>query len=148
MAGWLASRLGWEIGENIYQLVHSESGHVPRARLTLKSGKRAIAIDLNAVPWKTNTPGDIYSITAMRRASHAATSPTARECRNSHGGGSRDRSSRAASTRPGTAIRPMVHAEPRRPGRARIQGIGRDEEAWAGRDAARQDGRAGQACRA
>jgi glucose-6-phosphate dehydrogenase assembly protein OpcA len=77
VAGWLASRLGWEIGENIYQLVHSESGHVPRARLTLKSGKRAIAIDLSAVPWKTNTPGDIYSITLEVPGPQPGSPPTA-----------------------------------------------------------------------
>jgi glucose-6-phosphate dehydrogenase assembly protein OpcA len=63
VAGWLASRLGWEAGENIYQLVHSETSHVPRAHLTLKSGKRTITVDLNAVPWKTSVPGDIFSIT-------------------------------------------------------------------------------------
>jgi glucose-6-phosphate dehydrogenase assembly protein OpcA len=62
IAGWLASRLGWEIGENIYQLIHSETSHIPRARLTLKSGKRTITIDLNAVTWKTAAPGDIFSI--------------------------------------------------------------------------------------
>jgi glucose-6-phosphate dehydrogenase assembly protein OpcA len=62
-AGWLASRLGWECGENTYQLVHSETSHVPRAHLTLKSGKRVITVDLNAVQWKASNPGDIFSVT-------------------------------------------------------------------------------------
>ena len=77
VAGWLASRLGWEIGENMYQLVHSEAGHAPRARLTLKSGKRAITIDLNAVAWKTHTPGDIYSITLEVPGPQPGSPPTA-----------------------------------------------------------------------
>jgi glucose-6-phosphate dehydrogenase assembly protein OpcA len=63
MAGWLASRLGWEVGENVYQLIHSETSHIPRAHLTLKSGKRVVTVDLNAVHWKASSPGDIFSIT-------------------------------------------------------------------------------------
>ncbi|MEO8288580.1 MAG: glucose-6-phosphate dehydrogenase assembly protein OpcA [Chloroflexota bacterium] len=62
LAGWLASRLGWETADNIYQLIHSETSPVPRAHLTLRSGKRNITVDLNAVSRKTDTPGDIYSI--------------------------------------------------------------------------------------
>jgi len=63
LAGWLASRLGWECAENTYQLIHSETSHVPRAHLTLKSGKRIITVDLNAVHWKASNPGDIFSVT-------------------------------------------------------------------------------------
>jgi glucose-6-phosphate dehydrogenase assembly protein OpcA len=63
LAGWLASRLGWECADNTYQLVHSETSPVPRAHLTLKSGKRIITVDLNAVHWKATNPGDIFSVT-------------------------------------------------------------------------------------
>jgi glucose-6-phosphate dehydrogenase assembly protein OpcA len=78
VAGWLASRLGWEVGENIYQLIHSETGPVPRAHLTLKSGKRIITIDLNAVSWKTSTPGDIYSVTLDVEGAQPGSPPVAR----------------------------------------------------------------------
>ncbi|HST03894.1 MAG TPA: glucose-6-phosphate dehydrogenase assembly protein OpcA [Chloroflexia bacterium] len=63
MAGWLASRLDWESGENAYQLTHSESSHVPAAHIALKAGKRAVAIEIHASPWQAACPGELCSIT-------------------------------------------------------------------------------------
>ena len=51
---------------------------------------------------------------SMRAASQPATSATARACRTSQGGGSRESSREAASTRPGTVIVPMVPDDVRR----------------------------------
>jgi glucose-6-phosphate dehydrogenase assembly protein OpcA len=62
-AGWLASRLDWESMENAYQLTHSESSHVPRARINLKAGKRTVVADLQAVEWKSACPGELFAIT-------------------------------------------------------------------------------------
>jgi glucose-6-phosphate dehydrogenase assembly protein OpcA len=62
-AGWLASRLGWEPTEDVYQLMHSETSNVPNALLSLRCGKRPVTIELSAVDWKTSCPGDLFSIT-------------------------------------------------------------------------------------
>jgi glucose-6-phosphate dehydrogenase assembly protein OpcA len=62
LAGWLASRLDWETGENAYQLTHSETSHVPIAHIILKSGKRPVAVDIHAAPWKAACPGELCSI--------------------------------------------------------------------------------------
>jgi glucose-6-phosphate dehydrogenase assembly protein OpcA len=63
IAGWLASRLGWEFGENIYQLVHSEANPVPRAYLHMRANKRPVDILIEPVMAKTPVPGDILSVT-------------------------------------------------------------------------------------
>lgn len=66
VAGWLASRLGWEPVEPTYELGRSEKGEgLPSsARLSMKKGKRPITILLNAGPWKSeHTPGEIHGIT-------------------------------------------------------------------------------------
>ncbi|MEO5953502.1 MAG: glucose-6-phosphate dehydrogenase assembly protein OpcA, partial [Chloroflexia bacterium] len=63
IAGWLASRLDWESVEDAYKLTHSELSHVPRAQVTLRSGKRNVTIDLQAVEWAPTCPGEIFSIT-------------------------------------------------------------------------------------
>ena len=62
MAGWLASRLEWEFGENIYQLIHSEANPVPRAHLNMRQGKRAVNIDIEPVLAKANAPGDLLAV--------------------------------------------------------------------------------------
>lgn len=63
-AGWLASRLQWEPVAPTYELVRSERGDdgPPSVRLSLKQGKRAITIMLNAGPMRTETPGDITAV--------------------------------------------------------------------------------------
>lgn len=63
LAGWLASRLDWESGENAYQLTHSETSHVPAAHISLRSGKRPISVDIHASPWDAVCDGDLCSIT-------------------------------------------------------------------------------------
>lgn len=52
IAGWLASRLGWEPTEPTYQLIRSENGGEvpPMARLSLRSGKRPINVLINSGP--------------------------------------------------------------------------------------------------
>ena len=65
VAGWLASRLGWEPVEPTYELVHSEKGEdlPPSARLSMKVGKRPITVLINAGPWKSDyVPGEIDGI--------------------------------------------------------------------------------------
>lgn len=62
MAGWLASRLGWEFGENIYQLVHSETSRVPRAHLHMRASRRPVDIVLEPVMADVPTPGDLLSV--------------------------------------------------------------------------------------
>jgi glucose-6-phosphate dehydrogenase assembly protein OpcA len=65
VAGWLASRLGWEPVEPTYELVRSEMGEdLPAsARLSMKVGKRTITVLLNSGPWKSeHTPGEINGI--------------------------------------------------------------------------------------
>lgn len=63
ISGWLASRLDWESIEDAYKLVHSELSHVPRAQIALRSGKRNINIDLQAVEWSGTCAGEIFSVT-------------------------------------------------------------------------------------
>jgi glucose-6-phosphate dehydrogenase assembly protein OpcA len=65
IAGWLASRLGWEPVAPTYELVRSEAGEgLPStARLSMKMGKRPITILINTGPWKSeHTPGEIHGI--------------------------------------------------------------------------------------
>jgi hypothetical protein len=66
VAGWLATRLGWEPVDPTYELIHSEKGDdlPPSARLSLKVGKRAITVLINSGPWRSeNVPGEVCSIT-------------------------------------------------------------------------------------
>jgi glucose-6-phosphate dehydrogenase assembly protein OpcA len=65
LAGWLASRLDWEPVEPTYELVRSEKGEdlPPSARLSMKSGKRAITVLINTGPSKSDyVPGEIDGI--------------------------------------------------------------------------------------
>lgn len=62
MAGWLASRLGWEPADNVYDLARADGNKPASARLSLRSGKRFITIMLNAGEVKAETPGDICGI--------------------------------------------------------------------------------------
>jgi glucose-6-phosphate dehydrogenase assembly protein OpcA len=62
MAGWLASRLGWEFGENTYQLVHTETSPVPRAHLNMRAHKRPVSIDIEPVLGKASVSGDLLSV--------------------------------------------------------------------------------------
>ncbi len=62
LAGWLASRLGWQPADNMYQLVRGD-GHRPAvARLSMRSGKRTITITLNPDTSSSNVVGDICGI--------------------------------------------------------------------------------------
>jgi glucose-6-phosphate dehydrogenase assembly protein OpcA len=63
-AGWLASRLKWEPVEPVHELVRSPGGaDLPAStRLYLRSGKRRINMQLNVVPRRSNTPGDLMGV--------------------------------------------------------------------------------------
>ena len=59
LAGWLASRLGWQTSGKAYELVRVGSG-VPAARLSLRSGQRDITITLQGC--QVGTAGDVHSV--------------------------------------------------------------------------------------
>ena len=63
VAGWFASRLGWEFAENVYQLIHTEASPVPKAHLTMRARKHPISIDIEPVMADAAVPGDIIGIT-------------------------------------------------------------------------------------
>lgn len=80
LAGWLASRLGWEPADDVYHLTHSETSRVPSAHLTLRFGKRPVTIDLNAVAFESTNPGEIHSITLEVAGAQQGDPPAARFC--------------------------------------------------------------------
>lgn len=59
LAGWLASRLGWQPADNIYKLEHSPDRLPPIATLSLRMGKRPVTVVLKPNPRKSDIPGDI-----------------------------------------------------------------------------------------
>ena len=61
-AGWLASRLGWQPVEPVYQLVRVPGDRPPVARLLLQSGKRPITITLRPHTEESDVPGAICRI--------------------------------------------------------------------------------------
>ena len=80
VAGWLATRLGWQPVEPTYELVRSEKGEdlPPSARLSMKAGKRPVSILLNAGPWKSETvAGEINSIKLEAFGEDASVGPEA-----------------------------------------------------------------------
>ena len=64
VAGWLASRLGWQPVEPVYELARSDSDRPAAVRLSLRAGKRPVRVTLNAVPHNQDVgvPGDILAI--------------------------------------------------------------------------------------
>ena len=61
LAGWLASRLGWQPANNVYELLRVDSG-VPTARLSLRAGQRPVTITLHGEQRATDVRGDIHSV--------------------------------------------------------------------------------------
>src|SRR5688572_30029244 len=61
LAGWLASRLGWQPADPVYELLRVDSG-VPNARLSLKAGQRPVTILLRGEHRPSETRGDIHSV--------------------------------------------------------------------------------------
>jgi glucose-6-phosphate dehydrogenase assembly protein OpcA len=64
MAGWLASRLGWQPAGPVYELVRTGTDHARPAatRLSLQSGDRSITIVLQPSEQASETPGEIQKI--------------------------------------------------------------------------------------
>ncbi len=61
LAGWMASRLGWQPADNVYELLRVDSG-VPTARLSLRAGQRSVTITLQGEQKPTDVRGDIHSV--------------------------------------------------------------------------------------
>lgn len=62
LAGWLASRLGWQPADSIYKLEHSPDQLPPVAHLSLRAGKRPIAVTITPSQRKSDIPGDICRV--------------------------------------------------------------------------------------
>jgi glucose-6-phosphate dehydrogenase assembly protein OpcA len=62
VSGWLASRLGWQPVEPVYQLVRASSDEPPTIRLSLQNGKRPVTITLTPHMAEAEVPGAIRSI--------------------------------------------------------------------------------------
>ena len=62
MAGWLASRLGWQPTDNVYRLVHADDQLPPIVHLSLKSGKRPIDVYLRPTARRAEVPGSICKV--------------------------------------------------------------------------------------
>lgn len=62
LAGWLASRLGWQPADNIYKLEHSPDQLPPLVHLSLRSGKRPIAVTIAPSQHKSDISGDICRV--------------------------------------------------------------------------------------
>ncbi|HET9495807.1 MAG TPA: glucose-6-phosphate dehydrogenase assembly protein OpcA [Chloroflexia bacterium] len=77
MAGWLASRLGWEFGENIYQLIHTEASPVPQAHLNMRARKHPVTVDIEPVMAKAPVSGDLLCVT-LEAPGEAPDKPNAR----------------------------------------------------------------------
>jgi glucose-6-phosphate dehydrogenase assembly protein OpcA len=62
LAGWLASRLGWQPANPVYELIRSEQRGHSAARLSLRAGSRPITLMLHPGPWQGDIPGEINSV--------------------------------------------------------------------------------------
>lgn len=62
LAGWLASRLGWQPTDNAYRLVHADDQLPPIVHLSLRSGKRPIDIYLKPTKRQADVPGSICKV--------------------------------------------------------------------------------------
>lgn len=62
MAGWLASRLGWQPADNTYRLVHADDQLPPIVHLSLRAGKRPIDIYLKPTARQADTPGSLCKV--------------------------------------------------------------------------------------
>jgi hypothetical protein len=62
MAGWLASRLGWQPTDNTYRLVHADDQLPPIVHLSLRSGKRPVEIYLRPTMRQADVPGSLSKV--------------------------------------------------------------------------------------
>ncbi|HYP19389.1 MAG TPA: glucose-6-phosphate dehydrogenase assembly protein OpcA, partial [Chloroflexia bacterium] len=62
LAGWLASRLGWQPTDNVYRLVHADDQLPPIVHLSLKSGKRPVEIYLRPTVRQAEVPGSLCKV--------------------------------------------------------------------------------------
>ncbi len=62
MAGWLASRLGWQPTDNAYRLVHADDQLPPIVHLSLRSGKRPVEIYLRPTKRQADVPGSLCRV--------------------------------------------------------------------------------------
>lgn len=62
MAGWLASRLGWQPADNAYRLVHADDQLPPIVHLSLRAGKRPIDIYLKPTARQSEVPGSLCKV--------------------------------------------------------------------------------------
>ncbi|HEX8217748.1 MAG TPA: glucose-6-phosphate dehydrogenase assembly protein OpcA [Chloroflexia bacterium] len=62
LAGWLASRLGWQPTDNVYRLVHADDQLPPIVHISLKAGKRPIDIYLRPIVRQSDVPGSLSKV--------------------------------------------------------------------------------------
>jgi glucose-6-phosphate dehydrogenase assembly protein OpcA len=72
LAGWLASRLGWQPTDNTYRLVHADDQLPPIVHLSLRAGKRPIEIYLRPTMRQADVPGSLCKVRLLVPADGAA----------------------------------------------------------------------------
>ena len=78
VAGWLASRLGWQPVDPVYELVRSDDANRPAAtRLTLQSGDRLIIVLLQPDGQTSDIPGEVQKVKLEVAGGNAGGAPEA-----------------------------------------------------------------------